>query len=265
MEWDNVKIVRYNNARSIKALWRGETLLVRVPRTAGEEEIRRFLALYHDRIMALKPEVKPLFGVGFRVALPGVGRVEISPLGSPSRRGIMTRRTGEIPEKVYEVFAPAGADWTSAGYGVAMKTVLRRIAEENGEVLLASAHGVMARTGVRCPGKISVNWGLKQMGKCTSRGDITLSAAMLYMSEYVRESVMCHELAHLKKMDHSPEFHRECERLTRLNFAGRETILTGMMKPVVRHRLRLGESSLEREVHKALGDELKGVIELLRR
>src|SRR5207342_1840733 len=64
---------------------------------------------------------------------------------------------------------------------------------------LAAAHGLqVTRVSVR-----NQRW---RWGSCSRRGHICLNWRLVRMPSSVRDYLMIHELMHLKRMDHSPQF-----------------------------------------------------------
>ena len=68
--------------------------------------------------------------------------------------------------------------------------------------------------------------GRRKLGHCTRRGEIQLSFYLMYLPEELIDYVICHELAHLKYMDHSPLFHALCNRYC----GGRELLLRKQLR-----------------------------------
>lgn len=76
--------------------------------------------------------------------------------------------------------------------------------------------------------------GLKRLGCCHNRTRISLSYILVFLPKRLREYIVCHELAHLTHMDHSPEFHALVNRYT----GGREAYLEAELRafkfPIIR-------------------------------
>lgn len=66
---------------------------------------------------------------------------------------------------------------------------------------------VAARHGLS-PTRVSVRNQRSRWGSCGRNGHITLNWRLVAMPAWVREYVMVHELMHLRRLDHSPEYWR---------------------------------------------------------
>lgn len=71
---------------------------------------------------------------------------------------------------------------------------------------LASAHGFAVR-------RVSVRSQRSRWGSCSRRGTISLNWRLVQTPLYVRDYLICHELAHLREMNHSARFWAEVARL----------------------------------------------------
>ena len=60
--------------------------------------------------------------------------------------------------------------------------------------------------------KLTITSAKTRFGSCNSKGNISFSYRIMLYPEPAREYVAVHELAHLIKMDHSPEFYAIIER-----------------------------------------------------
>ena len=69
-----------------------------------------------------------------------------------------------------------------------------------------------AKLGVPTPPLTLSNAG-SRWGSCNSRGEVRLSWRLLQAPPYIINYVICHELAHLKQMNHSPKFYAVLESL----------------------------------------------------
>lgn len=69
-----------------------------------------------------------------------------------------------------------------------------------------------AKLGVPTP-PLTLSNAQSRWGSCNSRGEIRLSWRLLQAPPHIINYVICHELAHLKEMNHSPKFYAVVARL----------------------------------------------------
>jgi predicted metal-dependent hydrolase len=68
------------------------------------------------------------------------------------------------------------------------------------------------RAGQPVP-KLALSSAQRRWGSCSSGGTIRLNWRLVMAPDYVRRSVVAHEVAHLVHMDHSPRFHALLDQL----------------------------------------------------
>lgn len=78
---------------------------------------------------------------------------------------------------------------------------------------LAEASFALAQRAGLPLASISVGDPRSRWGSCSAAGRIRYSWRLLMMPDFVRQSVVAHEVAHLRHLDHSPRFHRLAETL----------------------------------------------------
>jgi predicted metal-dependent hydrolase len=69
-----------------------------------------------------------------------------------------------------------------------------------------------AKLGVTTP-PLTLSNAQSRWGSCNSRGEVRLSWRLLQAPPHIINYVICHELAHLKQMNHSPKFYAVLESL----------------------------------------------------
>ena len=78
-------------------------------------------------------------------------------------------------------------------------------------VLLPLARQVADGLGLK-PAGFEVGRGMRKLGHCTAKKVIQLSRNLMFLPERLIRYIICHELAHLTHMNHSPEFHALCDQ-----------------------------------------------------
>lgn len=96
------------------------------------------------------------------------------------------------------------------------------------DVLLPRAREIAASLGLS-PASWSISRGHKVLGHCSADGNIALSAIGIFLPRELRDYIVCHELAHLTEMNHSPRFHRLCDSY----LGGREAELSRRLNTFV--------------------------------
>ncbi len=78
-------------------------------------------------------------------------------------------------------------------------------------VLLPLARQVADELGLT-PAGFEVGRGMRKLGHCTTKKVIQLSRNLMFLPEELVRYIICHELAHLTHLNHSPQFHALCDR-----------------------------------------------------
>lgn len=188
-------------ARRFVARWKDGRVVLTVP-PGGMLQAAGVLDAMAPRLLARRPQ--PRLVPGTVIRQPGIC-IEI--VSDPARPGI---RAVGTPERA-TVLLGSGCDPDAPGVQQALRRVLMRIAADRAPaVLLPLAEAVARELGAH-PRAFQVSRGLRTLGSCNSRGVIRLSAALMFAPEHLRRYVVCHELAHLRELNHSPRFHAICD------------------------------------------------------
>ena len=78
-------------------------------------------------------------------------------------------------------------------------------------LLLPFAQQIADELGLR-PAGFEVGRGMRKLGHCTAKRIIQLSRNLMFLPEALVRYIICHELAHLTHMNHSPQFHALCNQ-----------------------------------------------------
>lgn len=99
---------------------------------------------------------------------------------------------------------------TPSGLASVSKMVGRILGNVAPRLLLPRAREIASKLGVS-PRSFNISRGHRQLGKCNSHGDIYISSVVMMLPPHLRDYIVCHELAHLSEMNHSPRFHALCD------------------------------------------------------
>lgn len=175
-------------------------LEVHTPPGVTEKEIRLLLAANKRVVTNLfksfarrPPAVRYRFTPGEKFPFPG---------GELTLR--LTERLALITER--ELLLPAG---TPEEMALKAEQLYRRAAlpllKEKCR-LLGAAHGL-------CPRSVGITGAKTRWGSCNSAGHISFCWKLLLLPEELADYIVCHELAHLRHLDHSPAFWALTEKL----------------------------------------------------
>ncbi len=93
------------------------------------------------------------------------------------------------------------------------KVISRAMEARARMTLLPFAHQVANELGLQ-PAGFEIGRGMRKLGHCTAKKVIQLSRNLMFLPDPLVRYVICHELAHLTHMNHSPEFHTLCNQYT---------------------------------------------------
>lgn len=97
-----------------------------------------------------------------------------------------------------------------SGLSSVSKMVGRILGKVAPRLLLPRAQEIATNLGLS-PRSFNISRGHTQLGKCNSHGDIYISSVVMMLPPHLRDYIICHELAHLTEMNHSPRFHALCD------------------------------------------------------
>ena len=135
---------------------------------------------------------------------------------------VIVRAPARMPRRDIDRFVAAHADWIARHMASA-----RQRAQEHPEPDAAQRAQLTARARAElprrvahyaalmdvAPTRITITDARTRLGSCSSKGAICFSwRVMLYPDEAI-DYVVAHELAHLRHLNHGPEFYAELERV----------------------------------------------------
>ncbi|NJM51559.1 MAG: M48 family metallopeptidase [Sphingomonadales bacterium] len=91
-------------------------------------------------------------------------------------------------------------------YDLVEARLIRWLKEEARRIYTHEIAHYCAQAGEK-PLKLQLGDPRSRWGSCSSRGTIALSWRLIMAPDYVRRSVIAHEVAHIRHMDHSPAFY----------------------------------------------------------
>ena len=136
-----------------------------------------------------------------RVDLPGIGLSWEVVLRPSAGSGVRGRVTGDS-------VVLTGETGDHAACYQALRRAVARAARERLPLMLG---GVETETGWQASG-VTVRRQRTRWGSCTTKRAISLNESLVFLPPQLVRYVLVHELAHTKRMDHSPAFWAHVER-----------------------------------------------------
>lgn len=96
--------------------------------------------------------------------------------------------------------------------GMLTEEELRDLARRAREYLPRRIAHYESLIGVRA-GRITIRTQKSRWGSCSSKGNLNFNCLLMLMPPEVIDSVVVHELCHLREMNHSPRFYAEVRRV----------------------------------------------------
>ncbi len=195
-----------STARRFIARWKEGRVQLTVPPGATMADVRRAIAEMAPRLIAARSKTTQFeFDRDYDYELLSFRLLRVEDYG----RRCTVHETA--PHR-FEIHLDAASVIDSSEVIAVVSRQIKNIAKYVGRsVLIDEAARVAASVGVR-PVKWQLASGSRVLGRCNSRGVITLSAMLVFLPGELRRYVMCHELAHLSEMNHSERFHTLCNR-----------------------------------------------------
>lgn len=214
------------NSRSFTARWHNGVVRCSCPPGVTRVDLIRALDAMAPRLLKRRPTLS--YSLDTPVEMPGF-TIRFAPGRPASRRLQATIGTAEAT-----IAVPPALDLAAAETVIAASALIRRIAARVAPaILLPEAAGIAAGIGVS-PARWEISSGLRVLGRCSVARVIALSSAVLFLPLDLRRYIVCHELAHLTEMNHSPRFHAICDAYC----GGREKALAAALRrfswPVLR-------------------------------
>lgn len=191
------------NARAVHARWRGGMVYATVPPCIDFDALCGILQGMQPRLDQLKPG--ELYAIGQQIQMPEFSVSIVSQSYAPDKILL----NGKFPS--LQIMVGDRWDMHSHDTMITISKFLDRIGQSLApQILLPVAKDVAQRVGKE-PLMWTISNGHRVLGHCSAQGVIALSQVLVFYPPELREYVICHELAHLTEMNHSPRFHELCD------------------------------------------------------
>ncbi|MDE6283284.1 MAG: M48 family metallopeptidase [Muribaculaceae bacterium] len=213
-----VIIIRRPNNRRATARWRNGAVYLNVPLHTTPSDIIRLLDGFADRLLAVRPNL--IYTIPSQLSFPGIDILLRPQSVAPDR--ILAKAA--LPTSTVEVGSRLNPDDPATVKAISntLCAIARRVAPD---ILIPRARQLADSIG-RHPSAWTISRGYRTLGSCSSAGIISLSHVLVFLTQPLRDYVICHELAHLSEMNHSPRFHALLNRY----LGGHEAALTSQLR-----------------------------------
>ena len=235
----DIHVKAHAQSRSIKARWNGQEVLITVPVCCPFSEFRNFIdnAEIQKKLLALRPA--PAFFVGMIIDTPlvdfSIVYSDDVPKGHDGAFEINTNAPLRGKRANYTLKVSRRLETEDHG-----STPIQRFFNDN--IFLLATHATqkfLIPEGKKLAADINalvMGWNVRRikraLGKCSSKGIISLSPLLIFLPPDLVDFVIYHELAHLSEMNHSQAFHEICNRYCGGHEAGYESRLRSFRFPV---------------------------------
>ena len=190
-------------SRHISVRWREGVVVCNVPPGVSLSHAREVIGSMTGRILESRPSLT--YSAGQRMDFDGWS---VRLIDASAGQNLLEARLGDLSA---ELHVPGGFDFGSEMSTRRISGLLCRVARKLAPgVIIPHARELAERVGRR-PAMWDISGGHRTLGTCDSRGVIHLSYMNMFLPRHLREYIICHELAHLSEMNHSPRFHSLCD------------------------------------------------------
>ncbi len=204
-----VHITVCSTSRRFVARWRADGIHITVPAHTTPEQYQRVFAELKPRLLQKRPKTEEYNQPGYRFANDLWSFVvEVSKHQRSQTIGIRrVTRTDDCRQFIICV----AEDWDFAHPDSAI--LIRKSAEKIATYItrshiLVEARAIAAELGLSDRVKEwKVGRGQQRLGCCSSKGVVSLSRRLAFLTPELRRHIITHELAHLTHLNHSSDFH----------------------------------------------------------
>ena len=228
-ELGNISIEFRRNSRSITARWRDNRVHVIAPLSLTGTQIFQAIEQMKPRLLASRPaHDDTTIAIDRRVEFDGVTIVI-------SRQSLQPEKVLGYPRLPEASIAIGTALDPSAP---STMTTVRKLTAKLGahiaeRIVLPRAREIATILRLH-PRDWRVGHGRSTLGTCSGGKLITLSGRLTFYPATLRDYVICHELAHLSEMNHSPRFRELCDTYCRTILSTPEHLLEQELKKYTR-------------------------------
>lgn len=112
-----------------------------------------------------------------------------------------------------DIYLPPHTDATTPAIAEWLQKVLAEALRKQAELYLYPRVAELAATAGHRYARITIKRITSRWGSCSSKGNLNFSLYLMLLPKVFVDYVICHELAHLAQLNHSPRFWAEVDRI----------------------------------------------------
>jgi predicted metal-dependent hydrolase len=222
----SINIVVRANARSARARWKGQELQITLPERVTVKKYKEILNSWRESLMQAKPQSRYYdgqrfdfegFSIVIEASLERANQLSCDPRSKPC----LVRVSKDI-------------DFSKTAVEKAISNAICYISRAFAKELVLDVAADQSKSMGIYPAKYYISNGARTLGHCSHSKEIALSSRLAFLPEELRRYVICHELAHLVEMNHSPRFHTLVNIYTNGREAELERKLRKFQWPIIR-------------------------------
>jgi predicted metal-dependent hydrolase len=203
-----VQVTVRANALHIRARWSKGCVHVTVPPHTTIDYFNKAINELVPKLVKIRPERSGYY-FGQEITTDNL-IIRIQPLDADDSY-IHSRFISENKGTyTFEISAYKELDLNKENAMTIISTQLKEIARKVAPTLLLPRAEKLAAHINRIPSDWRISTGRRILGKCDSKGVISLSCMVVFLPQHLRDYIIYHELAHLSEMNHSVKFHQLC-------------------------------------------------------
>lgn len=223
-ELGNVLVTYKTNARRFIARWKVDHLSVTAPAIASDADVVAALNRLLPQLLAAKNKDTQFvrYHENQQIDLDGLTITIIRQDFRPD--AIFIKQNSDDADAFISV--GNSFDFDKIETSQMISKGMKSIAKRNAASILIHRARNLADIHDCNPVTWEISTGIRTLGQCNADRRIKLSYMLVFLPCELRDYIICHELAHLTEMNHSPRFHQLCDKY----LGGREKEMIARLK-----------------------------------
>lgn len=187
---------------------RDNQLQMTSPKFSSKAEQLKAIEQMKDRLLhLLKSSKEPLIDLNFKIE---TDYFKLTIVEGNRDRFMARSELGELT-----IIAPLNSNFEDEQLQAWLKKVVVEALRRNAKIIFPPRLYELSKRYQIPYQQLRINTSVGRWGSCSTKKSINLSAYLILLPEHLIDYVMKHELAHIKEMNHSPQFWSHLDSLTK--------------------------------------------------